>query len=525
MNSQAVTPATEDQTEVIRFLSDPASHTAPGPVECVETHGNLVFLSGDDAWKIKRAVRFDYMDFSTLGKRRDACEREVAINRRFSPDLYLGCVAITRSTSGGLEFAGDGEVVEWAVHMRRFEQSSLLSHIAMNGQVSDELSKSLADVVHASHAAAERSARSSGSDPIRALVRSVCASLGACTALDRGNVARLTDGLNAEADKNARLLDRRAAEGFVRHCHGDLHLANVVVWQGRPALYDAIEFDDAMATIDTLYDLAFLLMDLDRHGQRRAANIVLNRYFWRSGERSDLEALAALPLFLSLRAGIRAMVTIDRTHQEDTAAAARDLERARAYLASALGYVAPPSRRLIAIGGHSGTGKSTLAAALAPSIGRAPGAMHFRSDLERKAAAGVGELERLPISSYTKEASAHIYAVLEEKARIALAAGRTVVVDAVYASEMERRDIEAVAAQLRLPFDGVWLTADRDTLKARVGARQNDASDATPDVVDTQLQVDIGTMSPAWRMVDAGGAADETLRLVSSHLRLTPETS
>ncbi len=524
MNRQALTQAPEDQAEVIRFLSDPASHTGPGPVECVETHGNLVFLSGDDAWKIKRAVRFDYMDFSTLGKRREACEREVAINRRFSPDFYLECAAITRSASGGLAFAGDGEVVEWAVHMRRFRQEALLSHLAMNGQLSDDLAKSLADVVHASHADAERSPRSSGSESMRALVRSVCASLGACTALDRDDVARLTDGLTAEADKNARLLDRRAADGFVRHCHGDLHLANVVVWQGRPALYDAIEFDDAMATIDTLYDLAFLLMDLDRHGQRRAANIVLNRYIWRSGERSDLEGLAALPLFFGLRAAIRAMVTIDRANQEDTAAAARDLERARAYLGATLGYIAPPAPRLIAIGGHSGTGKTTLAASLAPSIGRAPGAMHFRSDLERKSAAGVGELERLPANSYTREASARIYAVLEDKARMALAAGRAVIVDAVYESEMERRDIEAVAAQLGLPFDGVWLTADRDTLRARVGARQNDASDATPDVVDKQLQYDIGTMSPAWRIVDAGRAADETLRLVASHLRLTPET-
>jgi uncharacterized protein len=523
VNREVGTPATEDQSEVIAFLSDPASHAGGPRVECVQTHGNLVFLSGSDAWKIKRAVRLSYMDFSTLEKRRVACEREVAINRRFSPDLYLGCVSIARTSDGSLAFSGGGEVVEWAVHMRRFDQAALLSSIAMSGPVSDDLAKSLADVVYSSHLDAERNTVASGSDPIRSLVRSVSASLAACSALDRCDIDRLTDRLNAEADRTARVLDSRGADGFVRRCHGDLHLANVVVRQGRPTLYDAIEFDDAMATIDTIYDLAFLLMDLDRHGQRRAANVVLNRYLWRGGERRDLEGLAALPLFLGLRAAIRAMVTIDRANQEDAAAARRDIERARTYLAAATGYVTLPAPRLIAIGGHSGTGKTTLAASLAPRIGSAPGAVHLRSDLERKAAAGVGELERLPAGSYTREASAHVYTLLEEKARIALAAGLPVVVDAVYARAEERHDIEAAATALALPFDGIWLTANRDTLVSRVDARRGDASDATPDVVDIQLQYELGTMSSAWHAIDAGGAADETLRLATLQLRLEPE--
>jgi predicted kinase len=261
-------------------------------------------------------------------------------------------------------------------------------------------------------------------------------------------------------------------------------------------------------------------MDLGRHGQRRAANIVLNRYLWRSADTRDLEGLAALPLFLGLRAAIRAMVTIDRAHQEDAEAAGRDVDHAREYFGAALAHVTRPAARLIAIGGHSGTGKTTLAAALAPSVGNAPGAVHFRSDLERKAAAGVGELERLPASAYTKESSARIYALLEEKARLALAAGCPVVVDAVYASEEERHGIEAVAAALGVSFEGIWLTAERDTLIARVAARRNDASDATPDVVDAQLRYEVGDMSPAWRLIDAGGSAAETRHLAASHLGL-----
>ncbi len=301
-------------------------------------------------------------------------------------------------------------------------------------------------------------------------------------------------GLNAEVDKTASLLDRRARAGFVRRCHGDLHLANIVVWQGRPMLYDAIEFDDAMATIDTLYDLAFLLMDLDRHGQRRAANIVLNRYLWRSGDTRDLEGLAALPLFLGLRAAIRAMVTVDRAHQEDAEAAeTRSRPCAAPISAAALSYVTRPAARLIAIGGLSGTGKTTLAAALAPSIGSAAGAIHFRSDLERKAAAGVGELERLPASSYTKESSARVYDVLEaegaHRARGGLSGRRRCRLRERARTPRASRPSRRHSA---CAFDGVWLTADRDTLVARVGARRNDASDATPDVVDTQLQYEVG---------------------------------
>lgn len=523
MSGQARAPVAENQAEVIGFLSDPASHVRADGVECVETHGNFVFLAGPDAWKIKRDVRFPYMDFSTIEKRQAACEREVAINRRFSSGLYLGCVPITRSAGGTLAFAGDGDIIEWAVHMRRFEQSALLSSIATKGPIPDDLAKTLADIVFDSHTVAERGPTSSGSTSIRTLVRSICTSLGTCEALDHGDVAHLSDGLNSQVDSTVNLLIRRANGGFVRRCHGDLHLANIVMLQDHPILYDAIEFDEAMATIDTLYDLAFLLMDLDRHGQRRAANIVLNRYLWRSGDNLDLEGLAALPLFLSLRAAIRAMVTLDRANQENAEAARRDLDRARGYLAAALEYVSRPAARLIAIGGFSGTGKTTLAATLAPSIGRSPGAVHLKSDLERKAMAGVGELERLPCSAYTRESGNRVYALLEEKARIVLSEGFPVVVDAVYASEDERRGIESVATALGVTFEGIWLTADRDVLIARVGARRNDASDATADVVDAQLQYEVGTMSSAWRAVDAGGAAAETLRLAASLLDLHPE--
>jgi hypothetical protein len=513
-----------DQAEVVRFLADPASYAGVDRVERFETHGNLVFLAGPEAWKIKRAVRFPYMDFSTLEKRHSACAREIEVNRRFAPELYLGCVPIRRSPAGTLRFGGSGPVVEWAVHMRRFEQGALLSNLVKRGELTGDMAKDLADAVYTSHAGAEPIATREGAEPVRRLAHKLAGSLLGSRAFADEDVGRFSQGADRQLGRCAAVLGERARHGCVRRCHGDVHLANIVMWHGRPVLYDAIEFDEAIATIDTLYDLAFLLMDLDRQGQRLAANIVLNRYLWHSRNDLDLQGLAALPLFLALRAAVRAMVTIDRATQGNASERARDLDRARGFLMAALGYLEPPPPRLVAIGGLSGTGKTTLAAALAPSLGACPGAVHLRSDLERKALAGVGELERLPESAYAPDARRRIYEVLLSKARQVLKAGQAVIVDAVYAEEEERRAIEAAAAELRVPFRGLWLTADADTLLARVKERSQDASDATVATVAKQLRSERGPLSQAWIEVEAGETPHDTLAIAASALALDAPT-
>jgi aminoglycoside phosphotransferase family enzyme/predicted kinase len=509
------------QAEVIAFLKDAGSYPGSPPVTCIETHGNLVFLSGDQALKIKRAVRFPYMDYSTLEKRRLACHKEVDINRRFSPDIYLGVLPIRRDrANGGLTFEGDGAIVEWAVRMRRFDQRDLMSAQAQAGDIPDDMASELADVIHDSHVRANRVRVPSGADRVLALVRSVMAGLSASQALDSNLVGRLEDRLGESITGAARILDERGRTGFVRRCHGDLHLANIVLWHGRPALYDAIEFDDEIATIDTLYGLAFVLMDLSRYRQRRAANIALNRYLWNSRDRLDLEGLVALPGFMGLRAAIRCMVAIDRAAQEDAHERKRNMDRAHGLLCLALDLIEPSAPCLIAIGGVSGTGKTTLARTIAPYVGRAAGAVHVRSDLERKAAAGVGEFDRLPADSYSHEASDQVYARVIEKARLVLSARYPVVVDAVFAREELRRDIEAVAAQAGVPFKGIWLQAGRETKMQRVAARRHDASDATPEVVAAQLRSGIGRLAPSWATIGADGARDEIAHRALSWLGL-----
>lgn len=501
-----------EQADVLAFLGRPESYAGlmqpPQRVERVDTHGAAVFLAGEQAFKVKRAVKLAYLDFSMLAARRRLCEREVEINRPGAPEIYLGTIAITRERDGRLELGGEGEAVEWAVRMARFPERDVLIEVAGRDGIDAAMARALGDMVAAMHAAAPVAAAGAGA-AIEEVIASIHDSLARAGDSALADLSRRLDaGFARQLARSADVRRRRASSGFVRRCHGDLHLGNIVLWQGRPVPFDAIEFDERIATIDTLYDLAFVLMDLERQGCRAAANIVLNRYLAQARTALDLEGLAALPLFLGVRAGVRAMVAIDRLRVKPAAERPVIVAKAAATLELAARLVEPEPARLIAVGGLSGTGKSTLAASLAPAIGAAPGAIHLRSDAERKRLAGVAETERLPPEAYTAAASAQVYRILCERAQCVLEAGHSAIVDAVFAREEEREAIARVARGLGVRFGGVWLEGLADELKARVAARRGDASDATPAVVEQQLGYTIGRLD--WNRVDAGGTAQET---------------
>lgn len=504
-------PENGAQDEVIAFLCDPASYPdGPDAVDSIETHGALVFLAGESAYKIKRAVKFPYLDYSTLERRHDMCLRELDVNRRTAPMIYRDVVPITREIDGGLAIDGAGTPVEWAVRMRRFDQVGLMSAIARKGALDDAMIHKLAECIAKFHAAATPARTRDGTSGMAEVIQEVAEVFEAAGDIIPPSRAQAFAARAGEVLEAIRpRLDRRAAQGHVRRCHGDLHLNNIVVIDDEPVLFDAIEFDDDLATTDTLYDLAFLIMDLDQRGLRHHANLLLNRYLFHTGTDEDLAGLAALPLFLSCRAGIRAMVAIQRLRQVEgddadaaQAEAMHDFDHAQDYLRDR-------EARLVAVGGFSGTGKTTLSAALAPLFGAAPGAVHLRSDLERKALFGVAETVRLDDSCYTQETSRRIYSRLVEKAEIALGAGRSVIVDAVFANAAERGAIQSLAERAGVRFQGLWLTAPAPELHRRVGARHGDASDATGAVVDAQLETGAGSV--AWPHIDAGGEMDQTL--------------
>jgi hypothetical protein len=497
--------------EAVAFLGTAATHGRNVErVERLETHGALIFIAGDNVYKIKRPVRFSYMDFSTIDLRHRACLREIEVNRPHAPEIYLGVVAVTREADGALALDGRGTPIEWAVHMRRFAQEDLLATIAETRGIDAALARRVADAVCDYHRDAPVVRMADAAQGLARVIDELAETLREeRLGFDAARTAALDAALRTQHRACAALLDARGSTGFVRRCHGDLHLGNIVLWQGRPTLFDAIEFDDTIATIDTLYDLAFLLMDLDRRGQRPAANTVLNRTLRRAAK-ADLEGLSALPLMLALRAAIRAMVLAQRAAQRPDGQAASAGEDACTYLDAALDYLTPARPRLVAVGGLSGTGKSTLAAALAPGLGAAPGAVHLRSDLERKAMFGVDETARLPASSYTIETSAHVYETLLAKARAALAAGHAVILDAVFLQPSERLATERLADACAVPFDGLWLVAPEPTLTGRVSTRIGDASDATAEVVRRQAAADHGAIG--WREIDATATPIETLR-------------
>jgi len=490
----------DNQQAVIDFLANPATHGGAA-VTSIVTHAARVFLAGERALKIKRAVTFPFLDFSTLDKRKAACDAEIEVNRPYAPAIYRGVVAITRAADGSLAIGGAGEPVEWAVDMARFDDKQTLDHLADAGRIDDALADALGRVVARAHDIAPVVKDAHFADALRTIAGQNEEDLVAAKNLFPPPAASaLIEATRLALTKIRALLIARENEGFVRRCHGDLHLGNIVLIDSAPMLFDAIEFNPVFATTDVLYDLAFLLMDLIERGLIRQANIVFNRYLSETRRERDLDALQALPLFLSLRAAIRAKVTAAR-HDASVA------KRARDYFALAGRLLLPPSPLLIAVGGLSGTGKSLLARALAADILPAPGAVWLRSDVERKAFFGVPETERLPPAAYTRDVTAKVYAALAAKTRRVIAAGHSAIVDAVFADAQERAAIEQAAGSAR--FHGLFLTADLDTRVKRVGGRTGDASDADAAVARAQEQYDLAAM--AWHNIDASGTPEQTL--------------
>lgn len=470
-----------EQRDIVAFLQ----RAFPG-AERIDTHISHVFLTGDRAYKLKRAVKLSYLDFSTRDLRRRYADAEVAINRRTAPELYLGVMPVKPGPALG-QIGENGEALDWLVVMRRFGQDRLLDSMARAGTLTREIVAELAEEVAAFHAKAEPAFGYGGHDAMENIALGNLQEIRARTpgVFAPDKVAALDKAWGAALARIGSLLDQRRRDGKVRHCHGDLHLRNICLIGGKPTLFDAIEFSAALATIDVLYDVAFLLMDLAHRGLGELANLALNTYLSATG---DYAGLAALPFFQSCRAGVRAHV-----------------DRDASYLDLALGLMAPTPVALIGIGGLSGTGKTTVAQAIAPAMD----AVVLRSDVTRKRLAGVHPLTRLPPSAYTEAEAARVYDRLFADARTVLAAGRTAIVDAVFAAPAERAALSGLAREAGVPFAGLWLETPPAVRRERIGGRTRDASDATVDLIARQDAYDLGMID--WARIAANDGLGPTL--------------
>lgn len=481
-----------EEAEVTAFFAASADRS-------IETACARVFLAGETAFKLKRRVELGYLDYSTLDLRYWALERELRFNRAAASDIYRSIRKVTRASGGGLEIDGAGQVVEYALEMRRFDEGAVLAAQpwAVDGKLADALGREVA----AAHARAELRPQGGGGKALKytidsnaKLIRELSPQLG------EARVEALIAATDAEYFRREALLNARRDAGFARQCHADLHLGNILLENGRPVLFDCIEFNDVLSDIDVQYDLAFLLMDLDFRRRRDAAVRVLSAYVdegLRSFGPGLLEGLAALPLMMAVRAGVR-------THVQ---AHSGDLEAASAYLDAGLRHLSPPPPKLAAVGGLSGSGKSTFARLIAPGLGASPGAVVLRTDEIRKRLLGVAPDASLPSSVYSSAFYAEVYDRLLTEARTLLDAGRAVVIDATFMQPELRRRAEELAGQAGVPFHGVWLEAAPEVLAQRIEGREGDASDATVATLRMQLERDVGEMD--WVRVDASGPAQE----------------
>jgi uncharacterized protein len=423
--------ASAEQDAVIDFLCDPASHNLrDGSVERIDTHCSIIFLAADRAYKLKRAIRYAALDYTTRALRQAACQAELTLNRRTAPELYLGVRSINRGPSGRLAFDGPGPALEHIVVMRRFAQPDLFDRLAETGRLTHDLMRGLGEAVARFHLSAEVTPERGGSDAIRRVIADNDRELAnVAAALDGAAVGTLSGRARAALRRVAGLLDRRRAEGKVRRCHGDLRLANICLYDGRPTLFDCIEFSEEIGCIDVLYDLAFLLMDLHLLGRSDLGNAVFNAYLDLAPE---TEGLGALPLFLALRAATRSYALAGSAgRRTNPRQAARLLAAARRHIDTGSAFLIPQPPLLIALGGD-GRARVELADGLATVCPPAPGARVLH---------GGG-------SSAAWQAASAI-----------LAAGCSALVEGDFASEAERAIVTELAADLGVQCRLFWFGA------------------------------------------------------------------
>lgn len=484
-------------TRLVEQLLDPLRFPHPADrVELVETHISWVLLAGEYAYKLKKPLALGFLDFSTLEKRRACCEEELRLNRRTAPDIYLDVVPITGSPDRP-RIGGTGAAIEFAVRMRRFDQERLADRVARRGALGASDVDAMAQAIADFHSRVERAkAGSAYGEPehVRAPVEQNFEQIEVLVsdAADIGRLEKLRRWSEAEFGRIRPLLAHRKREGFVRECHGDLHMGNIVLLPSGPMPFDCIEFNPELRWIDVMNETAFLVMDLLDHRLPAFAWRALNAYLEATG---DYAGMGVLRYYLVYRAMVRAKVAAIRAHQSGLAEAERARTRAeyRGYLELAERLAGERAPAVVAMHGLSGSGKTTVAQVLLERLG----AVRVRSDIERKRLFGLGAAARTGSAPgrgvYGEQATRATYDRLADACRTVVGAGYTAIADATFLVRAERDRFRALAAELGAKFAIVSCGAAVSVLKERLERRAGlgrDASEADVAIMERQRQTE-----------------------------------
>jgi aminoglycoside phosphotransferase family enzyme/predicted kinase len=471
--------------QIVNRLVDQLKAQSGHQPEVIQTHISFVILTQDYAYKLKKPVDLGFLDFSSLAKRKHYCERELLLNRRTAPQLYLDVVAVTGSPEQP-ELGGDGEAIEYAVRMRRFPDSAILDRVLARGELSPATINSLADGIARFHASAEVA----GPDSPFGKPADIEARIRDTLKVEISPrweplLTNVRNWLDRRIPEMLPVLEQRRARGSVRDCHGDLHLTNLVLLEGNVVAFDCIEFNDKLRWVDVMSDLAFPIMDLQFRQRPDLARRLLNDYLDMTG---DYAGLTVLRLYLVYRSMVRARVADiqRRNHPDDTAVSARVHD----HLALAAAYTSAVAPRLVLTHGLSGSGKTWLTDRLVAEFD----VVRIRSDVERKRLAGTDHdtATAADISQgiYSADMTKATYQHLRDLAAAIISGGYTAVVDAAFLRGWQRQLFAELAEQRAVPLWILNVTAPEAVLRQRIRQRQqhrDDASDADLAVLAHQL--------------------------------------
>jgi len=459
-------------------------HPVASPIDLIQTHVSYVLMTGDYVYKLKKPVNFGFLDFSTLAQREHFCHEELRLNQRGAADLYLDVVPVSQ-TEAGYALSGDNPV-EYAVKMKQFPQNTLLTDLFDRGELTEELVRQLAVQIANFHKISPTTdyIRSFGKvERVRQAFdenyeQTVGYIGGPQTQQQFDETRAYTD--HFFADREA-LFAQRIERNCIRECHGDLHLRNIAYWNGDFLLFDCIEFNEPFRFVDVMYDVAYIVMDLDMRQRTDLRMAFLNTYIEEMG---DWEGLQVLPIYVNRQTYVRAKVISFLLSDPSASAADKQAAHATAaqYYKLAWEYTQPQTGRLLVMAGLSGSGKTTIARTLAGRMG----AVHIRSDAVRKHLAGISIHERGDASLYTPEMTQKTYSRLLELGVTLATEGYTVVLDAKYDRQEFRAEAIAQAQAHHLPLDLLYCSAPHEVLCDRLQHRSGDIADATVEVLAQQ---------------------------------------